>query len=417
MKIKINQVKYILIISILFLYVFRGAASKFRIANLSYALTALLVIICFVTISKRYRIPNAVFIYFIAGILSLITTFFSLEHYGVLAGSIGFAAANMNLILWLLFYESLETERIQIFIYQYIKVIIIFAIISAILGIYQTFIDPSLKGFATNEIYSNAELLSTGQYVRRATALFGSAQNYGVFEGIAFCMLFYTENKKTIFWFMGLAILGMGVLVSGSRSASVCVVITLFFSVIYVLKKSKIQKRQILFLAFLLIPFSFCIIKAAPHILNARTLGRLTDFSIAPAAAEAYKKAVVGSGIKEFFLGRGFGFSSWTTHQFLGERIYKAAYGTAYYSVESFFMHTLAQGGSLGMFASLFFMLSTMWIAWKSNNRCIFLVNFCLFVNQIFTPSFTGLAISFIFWPLVLYPLIQRNRENCKNNF
>lgn len=410
MKIKINQIKYILIISILFLYVFRGVASKFRIANLNYALTVLAIMVCITTLSRYYKIHNSIVVYFIVSILALTATVFSLKQYGILAGGIGFIAANINLILWIVFFESMDFKESKDFINRYTRIVIIFALISSLLGIYQTFIDPSLKGFGTSGIYSNAELLASGRYVRRATALFGSAQNYGVFEGVAFCALLYSGHKKFIPWFLELAVLGAGVLVSGSRSASVCVVIAVFFSVIFTLKKKKVAEKKAVLLIFLIIPAALCVVQAAPRLVSGDTLKRLTNFNVSP-AIEAYKKAIGSSEtIISFLLGRGLGFCSWTTNQFLGERIYTAAYQTAYYSVESYFMHALAQSGILGLAATAGLMVSSILNAWKSHNHQVFLVIFCLFVNQIFTPSFTGLVISFIFWPFVLYPLMQKNK-------
>ena len=102
--------------------------------------------------------------------------------------------------------------------------------------------------------------------------------------------------------------------------------------------------------------------------------------------------------------GNGIGYASWTVYQILGTADYMSAYGVPYSSVESYFLLLFVQSGLLGLFALIVLFGVAFLKSWRlSQTSFVFLLS--LFVNMVLTPSFSGMAISFIGWLFVAYSL------------
>ena len=163
-------------------------------------------------------------IYVFSIIISLVFSFISTNFIISLAG---FLSAYLNFFIAFFLLGSMDAEEKSIFLSKYLDFLVFLSVVSSILGIYQTFFDASIFGFASNDIYGDANILATGRYTIRATALLGSAQNYGLFTGATFCLALFKKNKTKVDYCKILVIL-IGILVSGSRSASICVIIATF---------------------------------------------------------------------------------------------------------------------------------------------------------------------------------------------
>lgn len=415
-KNRINHIKEILIISILFLYVFKGFAVKLNIDKLSYVLSIFLMLISLLTI-KNIKISRILMSYLLIGIISIFTTYFLTDNNSIKLAIIGFISSYFNLILWYTVFSSYNNNEKKILFNKYIKVIITFAVISSLLGVYQTLVDSTINGMAINELYSNEELLSSGKIVRRATALLGSAQNYGLFVGIGFCAVLFSEKLKANKKIILLIILLIGILASGSRSASISVLIALLIKLFYLIKNGKIKKIYILIL--MLSSISLILIGSLVRAFDEATIKRLVDFDVTPALT-VYSKSINKIDFTNVILGRGLGYRDWTVNQLIGNDNYYLAFGENYTSAESVFMLIFLQSGLIRSILYIGIMLYAIIRMYLHDGKMVFSIIVCLIVNQIFTPSFSGMAMSYAFWLLIIYAILGKEKtevEKIENEY
>ena len=391
---------YALLIAIFVLYVFRGATNKLRLDYVPYVFTCLVILLCFCSTSFRFHYYLSYSLLIVCGVISV---FFSVAVFvpSITAVLIGFYALFSNLIVWVLFFNTLEKSEYEIVIDSYKKMIIVFAVLSSLLGVYQTVVDASIFGMAMNEIYGSNELMSSGVFVRRATALIGSSQNYGLFIGVGLCLALFSDFKyKFLKWFCVLCIF-IGILVSGSRAASLSIFLSLICYVISTLKIKYITPKQILIWIVLILGLCFGAIVAVEYI-NTDTLMRLISFNLSSAAISAYLSSVSGITPLQLLVGRGVGFHSWPVYSLLGSSSYALIYGSEYQSIESTFLFLFTQVGLVGWCAFLIIIAKAL-VGSSKKGLCDFTPILLMTVNFIFTPSFTGMSMSFVLWPLIIY--------------
>lgn len=396
-----------LLIVILALYVFRDCLSVVRMENAIYGLSALAFMLCIFIPKQGKKMPLGIALYVFVGVFSLIISYCILNNHSLLVATLGFVASYANLFIWLLFFSRLKQEEKTIFFERYLNAVIILGVLTALLGIYQTFFDRSIFGLATNSLYSSEEAMSSGRYVPRATALLGSAQNYGLFVGIAFCASLFFGRKKGFLRNIGIITLMLGVIVSGSRSASICLIISAGFFFCYSLTRKRVpQGFLIAFFACAAIVLVCFTLVGAPDLLDDRAAQRLFDFSMSE-TFKVYREVSEGLTGFSMLLGNGLGYGSWTVAQIIGEYTYSEAFNAIYASTESYFLQTWLQMGLPGLVALALIELSALRKAYAQGNVGLLALLTCVFVNQVFTPSFASLAVSYAVWPVLLYALVS----------
>lgn len=417
---KNDRINYIIFVMITILYVFRGILAFYNIDKIIYIISALsLIFYIFQSIKNKVFIKNdiiskEVLIYFF---IILLTFIFSLiVNFGDIITTIaGFLSSYLNFFVAFFFLINIDNSKRKFIISKYLKTLIILGTISGFLGIYQTFIDPSILGFANNDIYGNPELLATGNYTIRATAMLGSAQNYGLFVGSTFALAFFTKNK-TKYDYLSLIILLIGILVSGSRSASICVIVAIliYFLIKFkdqktnIFKNIKIRKKTLIISITGIIITLIASITIIFNFFNIKTVKRLINFDITP-ALEIYKDSLSTLEVKDFILGKGLGYRDWAVNQLIGAEHYKESFNEPYKSSESFFMLSFLQSGIIRIIAVFSLIVISIFKIFKRKEYDVLILLLCIFINQIFTPSFTGMAMSFIYYPVIVYPFLKNN--------
>ena len=381
-------------------YIFRGVMITFGISFIPYMFTIILFGIYFLK-KECLNIDNSVNLFIFAGILMTFVSFFIIMNNSIVASVSGFLVTFINFILWVRILTS--TSRFDFgSLFNIISSFIFFcAIISALLAVYQIFFDTSIFGLAQSGIYSDEDAMSSGKFQSRATALFSSAQNYGVFMGMSFCIALTHKEKNKLYWIIGLLIILVGIFVSNSRSASACVVIALTFGAFNSLRTSK-HSAFIIFTYAIAAIILFIIAIKLINSEYALFFHRLLEFNNSESQI-VYDSTMKQFDIITYLTGLGMGYRNWTVNSLLGPEQYRAAYGEAYYSVESYFLTLLVQGGLLLLLSIIIVLFK---ILLKSYKRGTLSIIACMIVNMYFTPSMSGMAISFIFWPYLLRELI-----------
>lgn len=388
-------------------YIFQSVLDNFGFEVAPFFFTGLAFIASFFIHSEKATNIWLLDIFVIIGLISIVFSIFFIESYQPSVGLIAFLAVYINLITWLLFLRKLNKGELETTLELFTRVLIALGCILSISGIFQTFVDRSILGFASNDLYSDEEAMSSGNFVPRATGLMGSAQNYGFLVGVVFAISLVFPIKRTIIRIGIIVLLLSGIVVSGSRSSSMCFIVAVVLLFALWVNKVKVN-RALLAVGFLLIAILICCSCFIGNIdiLNDRTFSRLSNFDMSNTFA-IYKEVVNSLTLDKVLVGNGLGSNVWTVYQLLGSDGYFQVYGESYSSVESYILSLLVQCGVSApvVFCCLYFRALFQAIR---VNRIWLMFLLCLAVNIVFTPSFSGMAISFIGWPFILAPLIRK---------
>lgn len=402
------------LIMLLSFYAFQGFFVKSGLSILQFVFI-FCVYCCLVLNKKKNNSLKLASLYLVAGVLCLLLSFIVIPDNAHIVAPVGFVVTYFYFFLWFLFYQHYDNQSIEKILRVFYYSIIVFSVFSGLLGIYQIFVDASIGGFAINEIYGDVEKMASGAHQSRATGLFGSAQNYGCFMGLAFCLAIFYRFKNTFIWYICLFIILLGVIVSNSRSASSCVLIGMTLGVFFYNKKYNISNLKLIpFFLILGLIIYFIVQFIMDYDLD--KYSRLLNFDN-HIAREVYSTTYKSTDFTEFFLGHGLGYRNYTVNQLLGESMYYDSFYEKYTSCESFFMTVWTQGGIILLIPVILFNLKIVYNSLKHNSFPIIL---CIIVNMLFTPSLTGLSISFICWPILLKELhdeaLQGKMKLARNN-
>lgn len=400
-----DNIVTVLILSLLSYYVFQGFFITIGLSFLQYVLVALFIGAIIINKKKKRQIRSCT-IFIVFGSLCMFLSFAIIPNNSFIVAPLGFFVTYFYFSIWCLFFKYSEIETIERTLTIFHKTIFAFAVVTALLGVYQIFFDTSIGGFVVNELYGDVDKMASGVYQSRTTGLFGSAQNYGCFMGLAFCLGIFHRPKNKLVWLSCMIIILAGVIVSNSRSASSCVIIGITLGVFFYNKsKSRSIWHLIPFFALLLL----FIIVAAQFIFDydLDKYSRLLQFDNKP-ARDIYAETYKSTDISEYIVGHGFGYRNYTACQILGEEFYYESFGEDYESCESLFMTLWTQGGLLLLIPFLFLIAK---IIRNSLKDFSFPIILCIVINMLFTPSITGLALSFICWPILLNELIKSNSK------
>lgn len=403
------RLQYYILSIILVLYIFRDIFAKFGLENLVLIFYALFILTVIPT-CRRLLFRRDIFL-FIA--ICFIATAFTLVRYDMPITSlcVGLFTLVFNLIIWMIFIQNLDHKSYKIVLQKYLHLIIVLGVITSILGIYQYFGDASLWGCVSNEIYGNIELMNSGIIVRRSTAFLGSSQNYGFFLGAVFAIVINMESKiaKKI---CIVGILSVGILVSGTRSAMLGVLVALIVKIVQTIKEGKISKRMMVLIPVSFLFTSILLIFASNRIYDT-TVNRMFVFKLSETAKNAYKSGLSSFDIINILFGKGVGYKNWTVASFLGESKYSTIFKESYRSVESMLLTVYLQTGLLGLVEFFTLILKSLASALR-NKSMLFAACLCMALNIIFTPSFSGLSMNFFGWSLFLLGLLYKEEEVIK---
>lgn len=388
-------------------YIFQSVLDNFGFGTTPFFFTGLAFMASFFIRSEKTANIWLLNIFVIIGLVSILLSAFLIESYQLSVGLIAFLVVYINLVTWLLFLRKLNKSELEITLKLFTKALIVLGCLLSISGIFQTFVDRSIFGFASNDLYSDEEAMSSGNYVPRATGLMGSAQNYGFLVGVVFAISLVFPIKRTIIRIGVLIILLFGIVVSGSRSSSMCFVVAVVLLFALWVDKVKVN-RALLAIGFLLaaIVISFSCLAGGIDILNDRTFSRLSNFDMSNTFA-IYNEVLKNLTFDQVLVGNGLGSNVWTVYQFLGADSYFQVYGESYSSVESYMLSLLVQCGISAPIVFCCFYFKSLFQAIGFSRICLMFL-LCLAVNIVFTPSFSGMAVSFISWPFILAPLIGK---------
>lgn len=373
-----------------------------RIESLIYLISVLLIVINLLYIlasSKKYYI-NVASIFILVGTIVLLYSMFINPP---IVGIVGFAVIYLNLILWYSVSRAVNKEKLTTLFVKFIKINIYFGCITAMLGLYQYFIDPSIMGLALHDIYGNTEFMASGRFVRRVTGLFGSPQNYSLYIAITTTLVSYISlpKKRKILMYM---ILILGGLVSGSRAYSVFLVIVILLNYIFDLglisqTMNKILKRVMVFGVGGLVGVGMFTINFSNNTVN-RMLNLINDWP----ALNIYKYHLSTMDAISIWLGKGLGVNERIVVQLLGGKYYEIV-GVYVDSYESYLLSILMQMGLVGILAFISVYIKSILKVYNAKETLYLSMLVAIFINIIVTPSFNGLAMSFLVWPLILYPM------------
>lgn len=387
-------------------YIFQSVLDSFGLGIAPFFFTGIAFVASFFIHTEKSVNIWSLNIFVIIGLLSILISILFVDSYQIRAGIIALLAVYINLLTWLLFLRKLDKNELERTLELIVRALIVLGCVLAITGIIQTFVDRSLFGFATNGLYSDEEAMSSGNVVPRATGLMGSAQNYGFLVGAVFAISLVVPFRKAVIKAGVIIILLCGVVVSGSRSSSICFVVAIVLFLILWINKMRVSKVLLVIacLSAVIVICCGCFIGNV-DLLNDRTLSRLSNFDMSN-TFEVYREVLNGLTPNQAIAGNGLGSNVWTVYQFLGADGYFQTYGETYSSVESYILSLLIQCGISAPIVFCYFYFKSLFHAIGFSRICfMFLV--CLAVNIVFTPSFSGLAISFIGWPFILIPLIN----------
>ena len=253
-----------------------------------------------------------------------------------------------------------------------------------------------------HEIYGSVELMASGRFVRRVTGFMGSPQNYSLYIGVMICLL-YCSNIKKRNKYLTLTILLMGGLVSGSRAFSLFIFLTVVLTVllnraINVKNMNRTIKNILLFVFIIIAIYELGNI----NYLNA-TINRMVKFIGDWPALKIYLNHLNAIDFTTIWLGKGMGVNERIVVNLLGSRYYQMV-GSYTNSYESYVLSLFMQSGLIGLIGFLAIYTKALINSFNQQNKLYFSVLIAIFINLLFTPSFNGLAMSYIIWPLILFP-------------
>lgn len=401
-------------------FVFNGIFKTFKIEYLIY-ITSLIVITseAMKFIIKGYKIRlNSVFLLFITSIIPFIITTFK---YGISISLVAYLSTSLFFILWLLIAKNYKGEQFYNILRLFFDYNIIFGVVTALLGIYQFFLDSSLLGFATHEIYGNNELMESGIYLKRVTGLMGSPQNYSLYLGLVTTLIILNDSgsrKKVI----PLIIVLAGGLLSGSRSYAIFIITLIIYYILKYKKTRRINTKKIGLILFLLLIFTiFVLFKSeqnnvlSDYKLTGNTIHRMFRFISDWPALLVFRKFLKSLSIEEILFGKGIGYNERIIYQLLKNN-YVSVFGEIYTSYESYLISRLVQKGVFSLIAFIVFYVRIVLNSIKQLEPLYTYILFLILINISFTPSFTGMTMSFIIWPFLLLPLYGSNFNVNKNS-
>lgn len=387
-----KKINIFLVFIINFIYINNGLITKFGLGNFDVIISIFTIMLNMIYLLKNGVKIKFKVIYIYIFILVLLTII-SVNRTGLIESIIGLISLLVNMLLWVLILNNDDNTIIKCFF----KMNVIFAAISSILGIYQYFIDSTIFGLATHSLYASNEVMNSGKVLRRITSLMGSPQNFSLYIAICTGFTMQVVNNKTLKYLI-IILLSIAGMLSGSRAYSLTIMITvIFFMGLKMFHYRKIKRSTFLNIIFIapLVTILILGVFLKSNIINNNTVSRIFNFFSDWPALQVFISNFKNLSGLDYFLGKGIGYN---------ERLVSVLLGTEYKSVESFLLGILMQGGLILLGVFLLIYLNSIIKSFKFKNYFQVSILISLLVNMMVTPSFGGLTMSFIIWPIIIYP-------------
>lgn len=402
------KINLILILILSFLIVYKSVIIYFLGNEYIIYVLVFLYILFYLTILFLLLKISRNILWLVPFILSGFISFMIMAYLNTLyIGIIGFLTTFLYLAFWAFIFSSInDAGRTKLFI-SYIKFHMLMAIGVTLLAVYQFFVDPTIFGIITHSVYADADLLDV-QVTRRATSVFGSPQNLAIYMGIVSALVFFIDYKK-LTKFSLLIIFMIGGILSGSRAFVYFIFLFAFIQVILNFKerKKKFSEPVIILIIFFLLIACF-------QNLNQETADRIMVLFRTGGSFEIWTKYIYHNSVFELLFGRGLGVT---------ERLVGVLTGNWMPETESFILKIYYEMGIIGLISLLIIYLKSMYNAITGKcpyDKVIFSFLLSFISNLIATPSFGGLTMSFIVWPIILFPLFTNkaalNYKGAKHN-
>lgn len=399
-KINFRLIKYTMI-ALLAFFSLRNIFSYFNLDFFIYLLITFMILLNLnrIFLIKKVIISKNKIKIFIIIMIFLVIYAFSMAKFGISNTIYSFIPIITFLVTFA--FISLSFSKIQfreIFI-TFIKFIIFFALVNSVLSIYQYFYDPTVFGIVTHRIYSNDILLSNLNVARRTTGLLGSPQNLSLYLGVSLFLILGTF-KNNISRFICFIL----ILVAGLLTVSRTFVIFLFCFVLMVLLKTlkNMSFKKIIGISILFVIFIININSITESIGNFPDLYRLILYS------NSRVLKLINDNLQNII----------DNNLIFGEGYYNVYQGLSldYSSTESYYVYIFVKNGLIGIISILlihFDILKNLILKKKITELMLFI---SLVVNFIFTPSFSGLSMSFIIWFILFGMYIFEYNFNLEGN-
>ena len=311
---------------------------------------------------------------------------------------LGWVSAILNLVVWMVvFYASKDKDNV---LYKFKKVFALCVVASAVLGIYQYFVDASIFGFVQNT-YGDEATMSKENVTRRVVAFMGAPQNYSVAIGIGLFVIYdvFYKSKSPLFYpFIVVAVIGG--LLSGGRAFGIFLIA--FAGMFFIGKKKNILSILILAVIFLGV-FYF----AGDFLTSSgESTSRAFNFHFDNwLALQIVMSSISTLSLFDWLFGTGFGFDVWLESN--------GTVALSYDFVESHVICLLLEGGLFLATAYLLPVFSSIRLGFKNKSVYTFMI-LCLLVDAFCTPAFSGFPVSFMAWPFIIDELCVKKRNDNK---
>lgn len=418
MTYKINLYSSILI---LFLYVFKNILVYLGIDGIIYSLTAVVLFLNFILLCANPKIVRRGLLPLVFILFGVIPFFNTMKVESAFVAGIGYANTYVHILYWsLLFFVLKDEMRFRLF-KSFVHANLAFAVLSAGFAVYQYFVDTSLFGTTPDRAYSHIDPAVFTPFTQRATAFIGSPQNFGIYLAISAATLFWI-NVKPWLKISFVTIIVAAAFLAASK-AFFAFFIAFFVGRILFLDN---QKRAVSFIVCLLLGLLLLAgavfgEQAGQYILDGFADLSENQLTFLDTVISAFKFAArLSSGLGheynfegfirfrgpfELFYGNGLGLTDRVVEVIMG----RDAVENWVLGSESYILKILYEIGLIGLaiFCSLFFMAFRQTRKAAGNSfPCYFPVLCGVMANLLVTPSFTGLTMSFVMWPFILFPVL-----------
>jgi len=387
---KIN-VFFLFLISFLILY--KSILIHYGLDKIVYVLIAAFIGILSMVFIVRLKIKKSILWLLPFIILGLVSLLISMLNGSFFMGTVGFLGMYLFFFFWILSFSSVgEPDRYTLF-NIYIRIQIVLAIVMTVFAIYQFFYNPTLFGIKPHELYSNVDILDV-IVTRRATSFIGSTQNLGIYLGVMCGFLMLTDFR----WIAKMLLLSLffiGGILSGTRAFFLFIVIFFFAYYFRHLENfGSLLSMLIIGLFFysLIIIFQRMNVEVAHRVYVLADKGVVSHFDF-------WLPFITHDNLYHYIFGQGIG---------TAERLSEVLTDNYVPNTESYLLKLYHEIGISGLCAFLLAYGVSMYNAFKKKSRfgkAIFAILLGLITNLVATPSFAGLTMSFVIWPIILFPL------------
>jgi hypothetical protein len=343
-------------------------------------------------------------------IFSIISAFQVALNFSFMAGVISITGLIFYGTMWLFVLTALVGKGKESKCFEkYLTLLLWLGIINAIFAIYQYHFDASIFGLSSHSKYGNIELLSLGKITRRAGSLIGSPQNLSLLLGITSCLIIVKKMKIIRKAILFLLVIYAGIITVSAAYFAFLITFLLSWFAYTSRNKKKIGLTVLLFC----ISIGSIISMQKVSNLNNRLIGGLyiADMWTENAGRSERIYKYIGffkfDDLSTFLFGNGAG----TTDRLM--EVYGEKYGinlseSFVAGGESYITKLYFEIGIIGLSLFCFPYFIAILNSYSNPgrlNQFFFAFLLATFINLLFTPSFTGLTMSCIIWPFILYPL------------